>query len=66
MTSAARLYQDECLLGVYSKLNMKVKNLENKIPDATTFDHINQYNTDKQSLRGKNGYDDKKYLMLMV
>ena len=45
---------------------MKVKNLENKILDATTFDHINQYNTDKQSLRGKNGHDDKKYLMLMV
>ena len=30
---------------VYNKLN----NLENKIPDATTLIHINQYSTDKQS-----------------
>ena len=28
----------------------KVKNLENKIPDATTVIHINKYNTDQQNL----------------
>ena len=32
----------------------KVNNLENKIPDATTLIHINQYKTDKQSLEKKN------------
>ena len=31
----------------------KVNNLENKIPDATTLIHINQYKTDKQSLEKK-------------
>ena len=41
---------------VYNKLN----NLENKIPDATTLIHINQYNTDKQS------DVDKKKLTLVV
>ena len=30
---------------LYNKLN----NLKNKIPDATTLIHINQYSTDKQS-----------------
>ena len=29
---------------------MKVNNLEQKIPDATTSIHIKQYNTDKQNL----------------
>ena len=32
---------------VYSKLNTKVSNLENRIPDATTLMYINQHNTDK-------------------
>ena len=32
----------------FNKLNTKVSNLENKIPDATTVIHINQYNIDKQ------------------
>ena len=41
---------------VYNKLN----NLENKIPDATTLIHINQYSTDKQS------DVDKKKLTLVV
>ena len=31
-------------------LKTKVNRLEKKIPDATTFIHINQYNTDKHSL----------------
>ena len=34
---------------MYNKLNTKNNNLENKIPDATTLIHINQYNTDKHS-----------------
>ena len=32
----------------FNKLNTKVSNLGNKIPDATTVIHINQYNIDKQ------------------
>ena len=32
---------------VHNKLNMEVNNLENKIPDASTLIHLNQYNTDK-------------------
>ena len=28
----------------FNKLNTKVSNVENKIPDATTLSHINQYN----------------------
>ena len=39
----------------YKKLNTKVDNLENKIPDATILILINQYNTDKQSLEKKIG-----------
>ena len=31
----------------FNKVNTKVNNLENKIPDATTLIHINHYNTDK-------------------
>ena len=38
---------------VYNKLNTKVNNLENKIPDATTLIHISQYYTYKQSLKKK-------------
>ena len=35
----------------FNKRKTKVNNLENKkISDATTLIHINQYNTDKQSL----------------
>ena len=30
-----------------NKLNTEVNNLENKIPDATTLNQINQYNKDK-------------------
>ena len=52
--------------GSVQQIKYESKEFREQIPDATTFDHINQYNTDKQSLRGKNGHDDKKYLMLMV
>ena len=41
-------------------LKTKVKSLEKKIPDATTLIHINQYNTDFQSLEKKIGDVDKK------
>ena len=32
---------------IFNKLNAKVNNLENKIPDVITLTHINQYHTDK-------------------
>ena len=35
----------------FNTLKTKVNNLEKKIPDATTLIHINQNNTDKQSLQ---------------
>ena len=35
---------------VYNKLNTKVNNLENKIPEATTLIQISQHNADKQGL----------------
>ena len=38
----------------FNPLNMKVNNLEKKIPDASTLIQINQYNIDKQSLEKKN------------
>ena len=43
----------------FNKLYTKVNNLWKKIPDATTFTHINQYNTDKQNLENKIGDVDK-------
>ena len=33
----------------FNTLKTKVNSLEKKIPDATTFIHRNQYNTDKQN-----------------
>ena len=44
----------------FNTLKTKVNNLENKIPDAITLIHINQYKTDKQNLEKKIGYVDKK------
>ena len=41
-------------------LNTKVNNLKKKIPDATALIHINQYDTDKQTLEKKIGDVDKK------
>ena len=35
-------------------LKIKVNNLEKKTPDATTSNHLNQYNTNKQNLEKKN------------
>ena len=37
----------------FNTLKTKVKDLENKIPEATTFINLNQYNTDKQNLGKK-------------
>ena len=37
----------------FSKLNMKVNNLENQIPDASTLIQRNQYKTNKQNVGGK-------------
>ena len=36
----------------YNKLNMKVNNLENKIPDVTTFIQINTNQINKKKIRG--------------
>ena len=44
-------------------LKTKVSNLENKIPDETTFIHIYQYKADKQNLENKIGEIVKKYLI---
>ena len=41
-----------------------VHNLENKIPDATTLSHINQYSTDKQNLERNN--EKKKYQLQVI
>ena len=38
---------------VYSKLNTKVNDLENKIPDVPSLIQTNKYNTDKQNLQKK-------------
>ena len=45
---------------VDDKLNTKVNNFENKIPDATTLIHINEYNTDNQNLEKTIGDVDEK------
>ena len=40
---------------VYEKLNLKVNNLEKKIPDASTIIQLHQYTTDKQNMEKKIG-----------
>ena len=45
---------------VYNKLNTKVNNLENKIPEATTLIHLSQHNADKQGLEKEMVDVDKK------
>ena len=50
----------------FNTLKTNVNNLENKIPDATTLIHINQYNTVKQNLEKKIGDVDKKYQIQVV
>lgn len=47
----------------HSKLNSKITGFEAKTPDASTLIHINQYQTDKQSLEKDDV--DKRYLTLM-
>ena len=44
----------------FSKLYTKINSLENKNPDSATLIHVNQYNTNKQSLKKKNYDVDKK------
>ena len=46
---------------MYNKLNLKVNNLDNKIPDEFTL-----IQTDKQNLEKKIRDADKKYLTLWV
>ena len=41
------------MLNGVNKLNTKVNNLENKIPDASTLSQKNQYNGDKQKFERK-------------
>ena len=48
----------------FKKLNTKVNNSEKKILDATTFIHINQFNTGNPNLPKK--IRDKKYPKLVV
>ena len=50
----------------FNTIKTKVNNLENKIPDATILVHINQYNTDKQSLEKEIENVDKKYKIQVV
>ena len=47
---------------VYDKIKTNVNNLKQKIPDTTTLNHINQYNTDKQNLEKEIEGIDKKIL----
>ena len=47
-------------------LKTKVNSLEKKNPDATTSIHINQYDTDKQSLEKKIIDVNKKYQVQVV
>ena len=37
----------------FNTVEIKLNNLDKRIPDATTLIHINQYNTDKQNLEKK-------------
>ena len=50
----------------FDTLRTKVNNLKNKIPNATSLTHINQYNTGKQSLKKKMEMLIKKYLIQVV
>ena len=47
----------------FKTLKAKVNSLTKKIPGETTLIHINQYNTDIQSLEKKIEDVDKKYQM---
>ena len=39
----------------FNTIKTKLNNLEKKIPNGFTLIHINQYNTERQNLEGKNG-----------
>ena len=45
----------------FNTLKTKLNHLKEKIPDATTLIHINQYNMDRQSLEKQIRDVDKKY-----
>ena len=47
-------------------LKIKVNNLENNIPDATTLMYINQYGRDEHNLEKKIRDIDKKYQVQMI
>ena len=48
----------------FNKLNKKVNNLDNKIPDVTTFIHINQCNIDKQGKEREREREKKKKILI--
>ena len=50
----------------FNTLKVKVNNLENKILNASTLIHINQYSTYKQHLENKNGDGDIKKFQIQV
>ena len=51
---------------VYSKLNRKVNDLENKIPDVSTLIQKNQYSKDKNNLEKTIREIRAKYPILVV
>ena len=52
---------------LYNKLNTKMNNLKNKVPDASTLIQINQYSTDKNKIWKKKLVKLRiKYLTLVV
>ena len=50
----------------FNTLKIKVNNLENNIPDATTLMYINQYGRDEHNLEKKIRDIDKKYQVQMI
>ena len=44
----------------FSALKTKVNELDKKIPDVATLIHLNQYNSDKQTLKKKTGDVDRR------
>ena len=50
----------------FNTLKAKLNNLENKILNASTLIHINQYSTYKQHLENKNGDVDIKKFQIQV
>ena len=50
----------------FNTLKIKVNDLENNIPDATTLMYINQYGRDEHNLEKKIRDIDKKYQVQMI